>query len=153
MTIKKCLLPPTSSRVAINTRPRLKQKIRNDTVCRIKSCEKSTEPLLMQEIERLDYEWDTERVMESVAAALILGGSLLGFGKGKLCHYLFTGVAGFFLLQHTLRGWNPFLPLIRALGVRSPEEIYQHKTVLKLIRGDFAGTSGDADSLLSQAEK
>lgn len=153
MTIIKRRLPPTAGRVAINTRLRTRQKLRNDTVCRIKSCQETTEPLLEAEIERLDYEWDTERVVESLAASLLLAASMAGFGRGKLCYYILTGAVGFGLLQQSLRGWNPALPLIRALGVRSPEEIYRHKTVLKRLRGDFCPADGDAEMLLAQTEK
>ncbi|NLF80046.1 MAG: DUF2892 domain-containing protein [Clostridia bacterium] len=153
MTISKHRLPPTAGRVVINTRPRTRQKLHNDTICRIKSCQGTTKPLLAEEIERLDYEWDTERVVETIAASLLLAASMTGFGRGKLCHYILTGAIGFGLLQQALRGWNPALPLIRALGVRSPEEIYQHKTTLKRLRGDFCPDSDDAELLLTQAEK
>lgn len=153
MTIIKRRLPPTASRVTINTRPSTRQKLRNDTVCHIKACQETTGPLLTAEIERLDYEWDTERVIETLAASLLLAASMTGFGRGKLCHYILTGAVGFGLLQQALRGWNPALPLIRALGVHSPQEIYQHKTVLKRLRGDFCPADGDADMLLSQTEK
>jgi len=45
-------------------------------------------------------------------------------------------VLGFFF-QHSVQGWCPPLPVLRALNIRTSKEIEQEKYALKLVRGDF----------------
>jgi hypothetical protein len=100
---------------------------------------------------RLGREWDIERALETSAGALILLSSIKGFKKSKC--FLFTGAIGFFLLQHALQGWCPPLPIMRKLGVRTSEEIYNEKTVLKILRGDFSQPSDNIEEMLMNAER
>jgi hypothetical protein len=102
-------------------------------------------------MEQLDYEWDTERVVEAKAAAAVLVSMVLGL-KVHRGWFLVTALSGGFLLQHALQGWCPSLPLIRRFGVRTAEEIFNEKTALKMKRGDFAEEAGDAVQLLNAAE-
>jgi hypothetical protein len=64
-----------------------------------------------------------------------------------------TGTVGFFLLQHALQGWCPPLPIIRALGVRTAEEISAEKAVLKRMRGDFSQDTDNVNEMLTMVEK
>jgi hypothetical protein len=48
--------------------------------------------------------------------------------------------AGVVLLWHSLIGWSPLLPILRARGVRTPAEIAQERYALKALRGDFQQT-------------
>lgn len=93
--------------------------------------------LIDRRLARLDREWDTERVLAANAATLALAGTLLGAFRDRRFLALPAAVTGF-LLQHALQGWCPPLPVIRALGVRSPAEIERERTALKALRGDFA---------------
>jgi len=149
---KNCL-PPTTKKAALNTCNRVNQKIRNKTIGCINTFKDSEEEVLSEIIEKLDYEWDTERVLETNAASAILLGSVAGFARKRCCWFLLTGTVGFFLLQHALEGWCPPLPVIRKMGVRTAEEIYHEKTAFKIIRGDFLQESDDAEELLRMAEK
>lgn len=64
-----------------------------------------------------------------------------------------TGGVAAFLLQHALQGWCPPLPVLRALGVRTAEEIGAERTALKSLRGDFAGVDQDPEAALRAAER
>ena len=58
-----------------------------------------------------------------------------------------------FLLMHAIQGWCPPLPIIRKMGVRTAEEIFHEKFVLKQIRGDFSENDKEVEKLLENAEK
>ncbi|WP_431303387.1 hypothetical protein [Sediminicoccus sp. BL-A-41-H5] len=77
-----------------------------------------------------------ERVLETNAATLALGGSLLAILVDRRFVAVPLVVTGF-LLQHALQGWCPPLPILRRLGVRTAREIERERTALKALRGDF----------------
>jgi hypothetical protein len=87
-------------------------------------------------IKQLDREWDTERLLESGAGLLTVWSVLLGFTVNALW-FIMAGVVGLFILQHSLQGWCPALPIIRKLGFRTANEINEEKTALRLLRGDL----------------
>jgi hypothetical protein len=59
-----------------------------------------------------------------------------------------------FLLSHALEGWCPSVSALRKLGMRTSEEIYNEKTSLKVIRGDFdIKNKCEAEEILIAAEK
>lgn len=149
----KNLLPPTTKKAAFHTCNRVNQDIRNKTVSCINTYKDGGEPILSEKIEKLNHEWDTERLLENNAASVVLFSSIMGYKSKRRCWFLITGAVGFFLLHHALRGWCPPLPVIRKLGVRTAEEINQEKIVFKLIRGDFSQRPDNADELLEIAEK
>jgi hypothetical protein len=150
--LKKCI-PPTMKRVAGHTDSGVNEAIRKHTVDCLNIYKDSNENVLSDRIRSLECEWDTERVLETSAASVVLAGSVCGFKKSKSCMFLLTGAAGFFLLQHALQGWCPPLPLIRRAGVRTAGEIGNERAVLKHLRGDFPADIEDADEMLSMAEK
>ncbi len=148
----KIKLPKTAKRVAAHTKPQLNVRIRRKAVSEIEEYQTSRRAQLDQKIRSLDAEWDTERVLETNAAALILLGSLISCKYSKKWLWLSGGVS-FFLLLHALQGWCPPLPLIRKLGVRTAEEISLEKHALKLLRGDFMELGNDARELYTAMEK
>lgn len=87
-------------------------------------------------INELHREWDIERVLEVNAASIALSSILLGTFTNKKWFFLTGAVAGF-LLQHGVQGWCPPLPLLRAMGYRTRQEIDEEIYALKTIRGDF----------------
>jgi hypothetical protein len=91
---------------------------------------------ISKRIEHLNKEWDTERVLEANASAIIFIGTVLGFLVNTWL-FLICGFISFYLLMHALEGWCPPLPLIRKLGVRTVYEICTEKMILKHLRGDF----------------
>lgn len=147
------ILPPTTKRVAFHTCNKVNEDIRNRTLSCINTYKSSGEAVLSDKIQKLNREWDTERVLEAHAASVVLFSSIMGYKKKKCCWFLLTGAVGAFLLQHALQGWCPPLSIIRKLGVRTAEEINQEKTAFKMIRGDFSGNADDANVAFTSAEK
>ncbi len=96
------------------------------------------------EIER---EWDIERALETTAATLTVTGVLLGAVVDRRWLIL-PAVVGGFMLQHTLQGWCPPLPIFRALGFRTAREIDEERYALKAARGDFVGLIGRKEAAL-----
>lgn len=141
-------LPPTAHRVAWNTSGKVNADIRDKT---LKSMERAINAGdLDGAIRRLDREWDTERVLETNAACLLLLSLGLGVFRNRRWLWLTGGVATF-LLQHALQGWCPPLPIIRALGVRTASEIGTERTALQALRGDFDALAHSADAALRAA--
>ena len=143
-------LPPTARRVAWNTSGKVDADIRGRTLKNMERAIDSGD--LDGAIRRMDREWDTERVLETNAACLLLLSLGLGVAKDRRWLWLTGGVAAF-LLQHALQGWCPPLPVIRVLGVRTAGEIGVERTALKSLRGDFTGVGRDTESALRAAEK
>lgn len=151
--MKKHLLPPTTQRVALNTCNEKNWRIRDNTLNCLNIYKDCSENILTDQIKELNYEWDTERVLETNAGSIITLLSLAGFLKSKCCLFLMTGTIGASLLQHALQGWCPPLPCIRAMGVRTAEEIHNEKMVLKLLRGDFKQDTTDVGEILTLVER
>ena len=103
-----------------------------------------SKPALSRRLEQLDSEWDMERVLETNASALALGGVLLGLLVNKKFFAIPCLVLPF-LLQHALQGWCPPVPMFRARGVRTRKEIDTEKFAVKALRGDFAGINAEAE--------
>ncbi len=148
----KYFFPPTTKRVACNTQPDINDKIRQHTLQNLDKYKGSIEEVISEKIENLNAEWDTERVLEADAALMIMITAFLGFrhNRGWL---LFTTAISLSLLSHALQGWCPSIPLIRKMGIRTSEEIYNEKTVLKMIRGDFDKENDSVSEMLTAAEK
>ncbi len=145
------IIQPTAKRVALHTDIITNHKIRCRTLLNL--YRNKDKKYLSERIQKLDREWDTERVLETNAALLILFGSYMGLKHNRL-FYLLTGSVGLFLLWHAINGWCPPLNLIRQFGIRTPEEISQEKMVLKLMRGDFGrARHKKIKALLEMAEK
>jgi len=150
----KKIFPPTTKRVSINSNPNVNFKIRNHTIRNINIYKNSSDKILSDNIEKLNNEWDIERLLEAKAATIVIASTILGLKLNKKW-FLLTGVAGIFLLQHSVQGWCPPVPLLRRIGVRTAEEINNEKIVYKMLRKDFTNTNADLDvvELLNIAEK
>jgi hypothetical protein len=85
-----------------------------------------------------------ERVLETNASALALGGLLLGlFVNRKFFVIPFFVLT--FLLQHATQGWCPPVPMFRRRGIRTRKEIDTEKFAIKALREDFAGIETESD--------
>ncbi|MDF2539073.1 MAG: hypothetical protein K0S76_2094 [Herbinix sp.] len=149
---KKRIFPPTSFRVFLRTKPPVNAEIRNQTIRNLNILKNCNEAEMTDRIRSLNSEWDTERILEVNAAALILLSSYLGIRTSR-CWFLLTGTIGVFLLLHALQGWCPPLPIIRKWGIRTEDEINSEKIVLKLLRGDFKSEGTTVVDLLNAVEK
>ena len=86
-----------------------------------------------RQVERLDREWDVERMLEWNASSLILLGLLLA-GTRSRRWLVFPAVVSAFLLEHALQGWCPPAALLRRLGFRTQREIEAEKYALKSLQ-------------------
>mgnify|MGYP001147691431 CR=1 FL=1 len=128
----------STERVLNQTSDQVNRKILLLTECSIRHYAARPDEI-PDRLRELDEEWDVERVLEANASALALGGILLSVLKKKTL-FLSAAVLAF-LHQHAVHGWCPPLPIIRRMGVRTRTEIEYERYALKMIRGDFVGTS------------
>jgi hypothetical protein len=113
------------------------QRIDRATQRRVLRAGGESRPALSRRLDELDREWDMERVLETNASALALGGLLLGLFVNKK-FLVIPCVVLPFLLQHATQGWCPPVPFLRSRGVRTRKEIDSEKFAVKALRGDFA---------------
>ena len=132
----KSLLPPTTTRVHLNTNPIINNEIRRRTKKNIDAYKEKSDSEKTARLRELDREWDIERTLEANAAGLVLLSTFLGFFVHKRWFTL-SGIVGLFLMQHALQGWCPPLPILRRFGVRTSTEIQDEKLALRKLRGDF----------------
>lgn len=133
------MLPKTNDRVVNATADDINERIHRDIRHSVAACAADGEAAIQRRLDELDAEWDTERMLEANASALVLAGLGLGSWVDRRFYLLPAVVAGF-LLQHALQGWCPPLPVLRRLGVRTQTEIELERYALKALRGDFRET-------------
>ena len=128
---------PSADLVRDNTSPEVARRIQAQTEASVAACARGGPAAIEQRLGELEREWDIERWLETGAASLSLFGMAMGSTVNRKW-FLLPAAVGAFLLQHTLQGWCPPLPLLRRLGVRTADEINQERYALKALRGDFA---------------
>jgi hypothetical protein len=151
------MLPATADRVPMNTSACDNGRIRQRTEANVARYAAMGPHAIERRLVELDYEWDVERYLETMAPSVTLTGLFLGTTVSRKWLLLPIAVQGMFLL-HALQGWCPPLPLLRKMGVRTSEEINEERMALKTLRGDFRQTSDldgefDADEALAAARK
>lgn len=92
--------------------------------------------VLGERIDELRREWSMERYLQLNVAALGFGTAFLALTTSRKWALLTCAALGFFLF-HGLQGFDPPIPLLRKMGVRTRSEIDRELYALKLIRGDF----------------
>lgn len=122
--------PKTTTKVNQNTPDYINEAIQRKIEENTHLFKEKDSAEIKKRLEELDFEWDTERVLETNLAAIVLLSSLFGLSKSR-AWMLISGTAAFFMLQHTLQGWCPPLSLIRRFGIRTASEIDQEKDALK----------------------
>jgi hypothetical protein len=145
------IFPDSASRVRISTSKKNNDKIdaqMEEIVSKYITASKSD---ISKRIQELNKEWDTERVLEANASALIFIGTLLGF-LVNVWLFVICGFISFYLLTHALQGWCPPLPIIRRLGIRTVYEICTEKMILKYLRGDFRDIPKNVSELVQAAK-
>lgn len=130
------MLPDTVERVPAHTAEAINERIQREADELVRHL--ARHPTGIDErLRQLDEEWDIERALEANAATIALGGTLLAATASKRWLVLPALVTGF-LLQHSLQGWCPPLPILRRMGYRTAREIEEERIALKALRGDFA---------------
>jgi hypothetical protein len=96
--------------------------------------------VIEQRIEELKHEWTVTRYLQANAAGFGFLGAALGLiGKRKWA--ALTACCFGCLLSHGLRGWDPMIPALRRIGIRTRSEIDREIYALKAARGDFKNVS------------
>ena len=131
-------------RIREHSPEKFNERIDRATQRRVLRAGGESKPALSRRLEELDQEWDMERVLETNASALALGGVLLGLLVNKK-FFLIPCLVLPFLLQHAIQGWCPPVPMFRSRGVRTRKEIDTEKFAVKALRGDFDGLEANTD--------
>ncbi|HYK72194.1 MAG TPA: DUF2892 domain-containing protein [Pseudoneobacillus sp.] len=129
MLIRK-LFSPTMIKVNLHTKPYINEKINRKTQLNIEAYQGKNEEQIKARIKELEYEWDTERTLETNFALIVILTAILGL-FGKRLWFLISGIAGFFMIQHAFQGWCPPLSIIRRCEIRTASEIMDEKEALK----------------------
>jgi hypothetical protein len=123
-------------RVRENTSEERNEKFDKQVLARINEYKDLSENEISFRLEDLRREWDIERALEVNASSLALAGVFLGSFLNRRWLFL-SALVGGFLLQHGIQGWCPPLPVLRALGFRTRQEIDEEIFAMKILRGDF----------------
>lgn len=124
------LFPATTTKVNGNTPDYINEAIQRKIAENIRLFKEKDKTEIKKRLEELDFEWDTERVLETNLSIITFISSIYGLTKNR-AWMLVSGTASVFMIQHALQGWCPPLSLIRRLGIRTAEEIDQEKDGLK----------------------
>lgn len=132
------------TRVSANTSEEANDAIREQIDQSVARYASSDPRQIGERLDELDQEWDIERTLQANAGTIALVGTALGVFVDRKFLVL-PALVGGFLLQHSLQGWCPPLPIFRGLGIRTQQEIAQERYALKAVRGDFR-TAYDANN-------
>lgn len=97
-----------------------------------------------ERIAELRTEWSIERFLQLNVAAVGLSTALLAVTRNRNWGFATCAGLAFFLL-HATDGFDPPLPLLRQLGIRTRAEIDREIYALKVIRGDFDDVNPPAE--------
>lgn len=132
---KTFAIPNTSERVPLNTTQYVNEKIFQKTIDRLNEIGFDREKIEVR-LKEIEYEWDIERAIEANASIATL--TSLGFALAFDKRWLFvTATIAGFLLQHSVQGWCPPVPVLRRMGFRTQREIDDERMVLKARLGDL----------------
>ena len=139
--------PSEINRVRKNTAPEVLRRIDEQISRNIHYYSAQPKETISRRIDELQQEWSIERWLELNAATIGLTTVVLALTRNRKWALVTCGALGMFLL-HGLQGFDPPIPLLRRLGVRTRGEIDREIYALKALRGDFASltapTSSDA---------
>lgn len=106
---------------------------------------------IQDRIEELQREWSIERYLQLNVAAVGLASVALAATVNRKWAWVACAGLGFFLL-HAIEGFDPPLPALRRMGIRTRAEIDREIYALKVMRGDFAGIGDGRASHAQEAE-
>lgn len=136
------MVSESSRRVSDQTDPQVNEQIRRQTEFSIAFHREHPERI-PDRLRELDEEWDIERTLQTNASTLTLVGLALTLLRGRKWLLLPLTVQSF-LLQHSLQGWCPPLPLFRRMGFRTRDEIAQERHALAELHGGQRGAKHTA---------
>ncbi len=109
-------------RVQANTDEEVNARIEERMRERVRQSAAAGRDEIERRIRKLEWEWDIERYLETLAPSLSLTGIALA-SRGDRRWLLVPTVVLSFLLQHAVQGWCPPVPVFRRMGVRTRQEI------------------------------
>jgi hypothetical protein len=124
------MLEHKQDRVRNRTADKVNQKIDKCTEKNIERYSNQGRDVVRNRIEKLNEELDVEQALQLTSAANVLVGIGLGLTVNKKW-LLLSAISSAFLIQHSLQGWCPPLPVFRRLGVRTRLEINEEIEALK----------------------
>ena len=126
-----------TNRVRRNTAPEILERIDHQIEENVRYYSAQPDHVINRRIRELQEEWSIERWLELNASTIGFTTAILALINRKF-GVLTCAALGFFL-GHAIQGWDPPLPLLRRLGIRTRGEIDREMYALKVIRGDFQG--------------
>jgi len=144
------MIADTATRVQKHTAQHVNSRIQREIQERVSEFESSQDAeSITRKLKELDREWDTERALQTNFAIFSMLGLVLANTVSKRWLALALGVPAF-MIQHSLQGWCPPLPVMRRIGLRTSREINEERFALKALRGDFreAARSDSAEEIL-----
>jgi len=123
-------------RVRRYTTDRQLRRIEDKTERQLRLYANQPRDVIEDRIRELRCEWSVERFLQLNVAAIGLTTALLAVTRNRKWGIATCAGLGFFLL-HATEGFDPPLPLLRQLGIRTRSEIDREIYALKVIRGDF----------------
>ena len=138
--------PKETNRVRRNTAPEVLRGIDEQIERNVAYFSTQPRELISKRIRELQEEWSIERWLELNAATIGLITVVLALTRDRKWALVTCAALGMFLL-HGLQGFDPPIPLLRRLGIRTRGEIDREVYALKALRGDFASVAeGTADA-------
>jgi hypothetical protein len=120
----------SNDRVRKNTADKINRQIDLETNENIRRYSAGDSGAIRARITELNKEWDIERALELTSATNVLIGITLGLSVNKKW-FLLSAISAAFLVQHSIQGWCPPLPIFRRFGVRTKDEINKERTALE----------------------
>ena len=124
------MLELKQDRVRNHTADKVNQKIDQCTQENIQRYSNESRDVIQNRIKRLNEELDIEQALQLTSGA----NALLGIGLALTVNkrwLLLSAISSAFLIQHSLQGWCPPLPVLRRRGVRTRDEINREIDALK----------------------
>jgi hypothetical protein len=129
-----------------NTPNSINRKIELETEARVRYLAIKGNVEINRRLLELDKEWDIERVIQLNAGSVALAGIALASVHNKKW-LIMSALVTSFLVQHSVQGWCPPVPLFRSFGIRTKSEIERERIALKAVRGDFKEAAVEKDGL------
>ncbi len=126
-----------TDRVRRYTSQEILQKIEDDIERHIKFYAAQPDHVIQDRIQALRREWSMERWLELDVAAVGLLTAFMAL-RGKKRWGLLTGAALGMFLYHAVRGYEPMIPILRRMGVRTRQEIDREIYALKALLGHLS---------------
>lgn len=130
--------PPLAARVNLNAAANSNNAPCQDTATNIRQGTAGGGGTIAERLQELEDEWTIEGMFEGSAA--VVGVTTFTLGLAVDDRWLVLPlILSVLLLQQTLQGWCPLLPLLRGLGFRTEREVHHERHVLRQMEEDRAG--------------